>query len=160
MIENKAEGTGAPEPPASYRPGPSGQQPLPGGFGQQPNEELEKARKMTRAAQIMALVSLLIGGVLLGTVALVTAVIAYRKTSGLVSANQANLPPEIAFALKRSAVAAIVVSVLALALNAIALAMIYPTLVEVMQTGDYGTLFGSGQQASPSTSGSGSSFWG
>lgn len=123
------------------------------------NGDFNSARSMANAAKIMALVSLVIGGVFLSSAALVVSMLAYRKTSQLItSGQQATLGGQLDM-LSRSVRASVVVSILALALNAIALWLLLPVISDVMQTGDYSTIFGSSQQASPST-GSSSSIWG
>lgn len=109
-------------------------------------------RQLVSAAKIMALVSLVIGGVILSSASIIVAVVAYRRIL-----QSSNLDDGMRLSdLKRSAIAAIVVSVLALALNTAALAVIYPMVIEMLESGDYASLWGS---SAPST-GSGGSFWG
>ena len=102
--------------------------------------ELESARNLNMAARIVAIVSLFLGGVIASTVAVVLAAVSYRKITTLREHIQDEATNE---ALKRSGIGAIVVSVIALALNAISLALLMPTIVYIVQTGDYSSLFGS-----------------
>ena len=125
-----------------------------------PSLEFAHALKLARIAQIMALVSLVIGGVLLATAAVVVAVISYRRSSTLIDGSNFRMDTLALQALKRTAVIAIVMGVLALGVNAIALAMIYPTMMEMLQTGDYATLFGDMQTDGASSAGTSGSFWG
>ena len=121
-----------------------------------PNSDFQSIRRMISAAQIMALVSLIIGGVILSTASVVVAIVAYRKSSSFSSTGN---PNESQALLKRSARIAIALGIGALALNAITLAMIYPALIEILQSGDYASLTGNANSVQPST-GSGTSTWG
>ena len=156
----------APEPPLRYL---SNGQPLQtnedsGPDGRMavnaPNLEFASVLKLARIAQVMALVSLVIGGVLLAAAAMAVAVISYRRAAALRAVNGCTANALALQALKRVTVIAVVMSILALGVNAIAFAMVYPTIVEMMQTGDYASVFGSEQSASDPSTGSGGSFWG
>ena len=144
----------SPEPPTRYsgNPGPAIQ---PGGQG--PNSaiaEFASARRLVTIAQVMAIVSLLIGGVVLSTAALVVAIMALQKVRAHVYTDaQDQLTWQL---LKRSTTIAIVVAVLALAANVAALIVIYPMLMEAIQSGEYTTLLGTAQ--TPNTPGT--STWG
>ena len=142
-----------PEPPSRYN---ADQPPMRSNGPMRIDEDsgIRSVRRLVTIAQIMALVSLLIGGVLLGSAALVTAVVAMRKTKAIPCA-----PDDYAWmALKRSAKIAIVIAVLALAANVAALVFIYPMVMDSIQSGEYSSLFsGAPQTQSP---GSGTSTWG
>ena len=145
--DSSSNNGGAPQDPQGpYRPDVSG-------------VEFRSLRRLITLAQVLAIVSLLFGGVLLSAVSIVIAFIAYRKTDsfGLQTGDDA-----LHQALRRSAKIAIIVGFIALALNAIALIVLYPVVMDMVQSGDYQSLFGSmqGQGAAPSTSGSGGSTWG
>lgn len=111
--------------------------------------EFESARKFCVAAQIVALVSLFIGGVLLSTIAVVLAIIGYRKLAGVA----AKMPEEsVRRALRRSGIIAIVLSALALVLNIVSLIVLLPMLGYIAQTGDYSAIFGGSAAPSSGTS--------
>ena len=116
--------------------------------------EFKSARNYNIAAQIVALVSLIIGGVFASTVAIVLAIISYRKFSGIAEHMQEE---SVARALKRAGMMAIVMSCVALALNVVSLIVLMPMVMQIVQTGDYGALFGGGSIAG---SGSTSTTWG
>ena len=123
----------------------------PNGFQRQ---KLESARKLILAAQIIAIVSLFIGGVAASTAAVVLAVIGYRQISEII---QSIDQPEVKAALKRAGVVALVVSIAALVMNAVALAFLWPEMMQILQTGDYSSLFGG---TAPSPSSGTSTTWG
>lgn len=118
-------------------------------------DDFKRARRYTMAAQIMAIASLFLGGVILSGVALLLGVLAYSKLNKIAMARTGE--PDIQHALRRSGVMAIVVSAIALALNAITVVFLYPYLSEIMQSASLGTL--SGTSAS-TNAGSGSATWG
>lgn len=116
--------------------------------------EFKSARNYNIAAQIVALVSLIIGGVFASTVALILAIISYRKFSGIAGHMQ---DESVVKALKRAGMMAIVMSCVALALNVASLIILMPMVMQFVQTGDYSALFGNGPLAG---SGSTSTTWG
>ena len=151
--ENPERGAFAqgPEPPMRYNPNTQPPPMRPSGGADSPQEFLS-ARRMITASQVMAVVSLVIGGVVLGSVAIVFAVMGYRKAVAGQRIHQGDASSEdIAWGLlKRSATLAIVMCVIALVANVVALALLYPSLLETLQTGDYSSYFGStpsGQEA-------------
>ena len=117
-------------------------------------QNLNSARSLVIAAQVAAVVSLFFGGVLLGAVALVLAIVGYLKLNAIAS----ELPDKtVKAALKRAGIVAIAMSAFALILNAITLAVMMPTITYIMQTGDYSAIFG----GAPTTGGgSANSTWG
>ena len=152
---------GRPEPPSGYR-GETGQVGLPHFETTErvPDDlaEFQSARRMVTAAQIMALVSLFIGGAVLSIAALVVSIVSYVKaTRGLRSASDEGLPHWQTA--KRLALVAIVASAFALTANIVTLIVFYPTLVEMLQSGDYSTMLESGSSSQPNA-GSSSSIWG
>lgn len=151
---------GSPEPPERYGAGYRHMDEPDASRGQtamRPGSEFESTRKLANASKIMAVVSLLIGGVLLSSAALITSVVAYRKAVRLSEPVQtASFEGQATTMLTRTARASIVVSVLALVLNAVALIYLAPMLMQVMEAGDYASILGSAQQVDSS----GSSFWG
>ena len=151
--DERGRKTGAPEPPKSYRADSSPETRENDNHADvMPNREseFESARKLANASKIMAFVSLFIGGVALSSAALITSVIALRKTKTMPSDHAT------AQALKRSVWASVVISGLALAFNVIEFVYVYPIIMEAAKTGDYAALFGNSSSSAPS----GSSFWG
>ena len=152
----------SPEPPPNY----SGNSQLPINFNQDarnPSDsaaffEFQSTRRMISAAQIMSLVSLVIGGVLLSSAALVVAIIAYRKVSNRVRSTkpETNTPWVL---LKKTCIVAIAMSCIALAANTASMVLFYPTFIQALQTGDFSSYLGMNGLSNPGTSSSGS-FWG
>ena len=167
---------GGPEPPASwnapYQGNTTNGQGTPG-FQQQPGQRprigvagtfqtllsgndaflFESGRKYQTAAQICAIVSLFIGGILLSCVAIVLAVIGYRKYIQIQPNGDSQ---QFKMALMRSGKIAIGMCAIALVLNVISFVALYPLVMEMMQTGDL-SIFGI-QPSAPA--GSGTSTWG
>lgn len=104
------------------------------------NAEYAKVRRMVGIAQIMALVSLLIGGVVLSTAALIVAVIAYSRIRNQLTTN----PDPTWMAVRRAAVIGIVLSVGALVLNAISIIVFYPMLNDMFNSLNVGQMTGAG----------------
>ena len=104
----------------------------------QPDSEhvrsFNSARKFVIGAQICAIVSLFIGGIVLSAVSVVLAVIGYRTVSAL--ANEVAASPTIATAYKRSAAIAILMTVLALVVNIASIVLFMPMIMEALQQGD------------------------
>lgn len=115
--------------------------------------EFESARRYIMAAQVIAIISLFIGGMLLSGVALICAIFAYGKLDRL--AQRRDDEPEAQRALKRSGIIVIAIAGSALVVNAIAVAVLYPMLANNLQAGNLGSL----TTSAPSTIG-GSSTWG
>lgn len=121
-----------------------------------PEREFKSIRRFVTASQITALVSLIIGGVPLSTVAVVLGLIGRSKANGwALNPNDPNRG--IWMQLRRSATVAAIMGAVALALNAISLAMVYPVMMDMLQNGDLGSLTGAG---TGSGSGGSSSVWG
>ena len=168
--EPNQDGGQSPEPPTNWRPnGAQNQAPRMNGansqhqvrignvmftIGNADAVEFKSARNYNIAAQIVALVSLIIGGVFASTVAIVLAIISYRKFSGIAGRMQ---DESVVRALKRAGMMAIVMSCVALVLNVVSLIILMPMVIQFVQTGDYSALFGNGPLAG---SGSTSTTWG
>lgn len=129
--------------------------------------QLKTAQTLTTIGIIAGPVSMLFGGVLLSTIALICAIVAFAKVKKLLEPNDKD--GSVARSIYRQAIVALSVSAIALVLNAISLAMILPTMIDVLQNGDidqlanmYG-LSGEGSSSGSSSSSSGgssSSIWG
>lgn len=125
--------------------------------------EISKYRKTSMVAGGMAITSLIIGGVILGTIALFVAIHAYRKLNEIAGRFGAGSPG--AAVVKRTGRTALLVCIGALALNAIVLAMVWPIAYQFAQNNDIEGLiqyFQTGQLPSGiagGTGGNGSSVW-
>ena len=111
----------------------------------QPNVQdtraLRSAHSKITFAYIAGPLSLLIGGMFLGTIGLICAGLAYRKLNEL-----ANKEPSIAQAalkLKKSAKTALIICAVAFVLNGITMYLMYPIVLEMLQSGQYGEAAGS-----------------
>lgn len=142
-------------PQPSKSPEPPYQKPKP-----QPNMQdtrtLKVAQNLAMVASLAGPVSIFIGGVFLSTAGLVCAIVALYKLNGLAKKNS-----DFAMAvkrLKRVCITAIVICGIALVLNAISAYLMYPMVLEALESGDYGNL-GSNLGTSPDAP-KGSSTWG
>lgn len=150
----------APEPPSvsenNGKPGVSRGSNAPGnGPGFQPNandlKDLKTSQTLVMVASIAGPVSLFIGGVLLSTVGLVCAIIGLRKLSVL-SGRQTGIAA-MALRFKRSAIIGLVVCGIALILNAISFYLMFPVILDMVESGDYaGLISDTGTGAAGSTS--------
>lgn len=125
------------------------------------NAQLRSAQTLVTIGIMAGPISLLVGGVLLSTISVICSALAFLKVRRVMGPE--DTVGTIAYALRRQTVIAIAISCLALALNAVSLAMVMPTLVSVMQTGDISQLLEYyGIQSAPeaSSSASSSSIWG
>ena len=105
--------------------------------------------------------SLIIGGVALSTVAVICATIAIVKVKHVLSRADPS-QRTYALSLRRTALLGVVIGLVALVLNAVSVAMILPTLIEAMQTGDYRAILGNAAAQLPSAPqpSSGGNAWG
>lgn len=157
MTENEQR---PPEPPSaprsngnpSFPPDPSASG---NGSGFQPNandlKDLKTSQTLVMVASIAGPVSLFIGGVLLSTAGLICAIIGLRKLSVL-SAKKTGVS-SMALRLKRSALIGLVVCAIALVLNAISFYLMFPVVLDMVESGDYaGLMSDAGTGAAGSTS--------
>lgn len=121
-------------------------------------QKLASTKKLITFANIAALVSLIIGGVALSTAALICAIIARSRINKLIRMEPRDdqFVHTVMQAAKPGAVA-LVISAIALVLNAISVAIVLPTLMEAMNTGDLQTLLGG---SAAGAAGSATSTWG
>ena len=128
-------------------------------LGPEDSLEFSRARKFITASQVVALVSLFIGGVLLSAVAIVLAVIGFRKLTAI--AEKCIEEFEVRRAFKRPGLVAIALSVGALVINAISIIVFYPLLLQALQQGDFASVFtGAGVSSGGSAPANGSSLFG
>lgn len=143
---------GSPKPPSG--PHNEGPEQMPGmSPSLQPNlldqKELKKAQRLVMVASIAGPVSLFIGGVFLGTVGLVCGIMAYRKLKQL--AAKRTEVGVFASRLKRSSIIGMCVCGVAIVLNGIYAYIMFPTMLEMLESGDYAGLAGdAGSSAGPS----------
>lgn len=119
-------------------------------------QQLSSAQTLATISIIAAPVSLIIGGLPLGIVALICGLVALSKVRSAMRVDEANA---IAANLQRQVTLGIAVSAISLVLNAVSLILIMPAFIEYMQTGDLDKLVSSlGNTASTSSSAS-TSVW-
>lgn len=97
--------------------------------------------------------SLLFGGVLLSTAALVCGIIALVLLRSARARAAGSSEEPIAQNLMRQSVIGLAVSAIALVLNAAALATVMPAMMEALQTGDPSALMNGGSEGASSSSG-------
>lgn len=120
--------------------------------------------KDTKTIQTLASVSLIggplsliIGGVLLSTASLVCGIIALVMVRSSKTSFDESISANIQQTLMRQAIIGIAMCALALAVNAISLAMMMPAVFDAVQSGDYSSVFGGGSASGDSASSAGSS---
>ncbi|MEF9840976.1 MAG: hypothetical protein RR773_00275 [Raoultibacter sp.] len=95
----------------------------------------------------MGPVSMIFGGVVVSSAALVVEIIAFFKLSKLIKSNSS--VAQAASRLKRANIVGFVIALVALLLNIYALTIMYPLVLEAVQSGDYSNLLGSETMLSP-----------
>lgn len=158
MSEEQNQGSqtpnNAPQPP-SQSPLP----PQPPQIEQTDARDLKSAQMLIIAASIAGPVSMIIGGVMLSTVALICGFVAFRRIRVLLG--KGGTTGLLAARLRTACFVALAVSALALILNVIALVLVFPAFLEAVQTGDYSKFLAEGSLPNGTGStGNGSSFWG
>ena len=119
-------------------------------------EALVRARKLAMVACIGSAISFIIGGVLLSGICLVAGIMSYLRYSS-VSAHLQDMK-DVATVYKRMGIVAIALPAVALAINFVAIMMVFPLVLEASETGNLDALFGaSGTEA---TGGGSTSTWG
>ncbi len=144
-------------PAESWKQGPSSNHPATGPW--QPHQDFQETSDMRRTRSLMsigmilAIVSLVIGGVLLSTVALILGIIGYRTATRYASTTSGQMQANWVI-LRKSARIALIMSICALVLNAISMIYLYPIMLDFLQMNGFGdaSIMGS--------SSSGSSVWG
>ncbi|MBR0404291.1 MAG: hypothetical protein IJI68_03670 [Eggerthellaceae bacterium] len=139
---------------ANPQPKPPSNTPIP--FSESDAQLIEMARKYISISQICAVVSLFLGGIVLSTIAVILAFMGLSKINAY--ANRHSLEQSARLALRRPGVLALGMCVFALIFNIVSLIVLYPMVMQSLQSGDFSGLFGSGQGGA--SSGSSSSAWG
>ena len=164
-----------PEPPSSWQqpaqqhqgPGPEPSRSPFNNQGNMPNQNMipvnpseasyvETARKLISIAQICAVVSLFLGGVLLSTIAVVLAIMGTMKLVNF--ANNRSEPDVVKSAIKRPGYLAVGLWLIALIVKAVSIVLFYPVVMQAIQSGDLSSIFTGG--AGAGSAGTGSSTWG
>ena len=133
-MSTEQEPSQAPETPPQT-PQPSHQQDV------EKMSRLKNARTLMMITAIAAPVSMIIGGVPLSTVALVCGIVALVKIRGLIRDYQ--VEDAWAHRMTISCIIVVCVAALALILNAINLIMIWPYLMDIVQSDSLESLLGS-----------------
>ncbi len=119
---------------------------------------LKTAKSQINVAFVFGPISLFLGGMLLGIVGVILGVLALRKISSL-EAKQSPVLTD-AQALRRSAYIAMGLCGVAIALNLVSFVVMYPTIVEMINSGQLDYLLPGIGTGSVSNSGSATSTWG
>jgi len=122
--------------PEGLPPIPPGQQPQPTGPQNETQKQLKSAQSLVLASSLMGPISLILGGVLLSSVAMVCSILGFRKLNKLTQP----IEPQYEVALrqlKRTSKIALIVCMVALALNLIAFIYVFPQALEAYQDGTY-----------------------
>ena len=129
--------------------------------------QLKSAQTLVTVATIAGPLSLLIGGVVLSGVGVICALMALVKTRRVIAEGVAPGLAVYASRIRRSAVLSAIVCALALTLNAIALASVFPAMIQAIQTGDLSSLYeaydlpqGGGVGSGEAAKDPGTSIWG
>ena len=119
---------------------------------------LRSAQTLMIAASIMGPVSMFFGGVILSGAGLVCGILSFRKIAALIK--KGGSIGMLATRLRIACIVAIVVTLIALVLNIAAIILVYPLVVEALQTGDYSKLFPNGSVPPELKGGGEGSTWG
>lgn len=134
--------------------------------GNQPNgnesqqarlQSIKSCQTLTTIALIGAPVSLLLGGVALSTVSLVCAIVAFVKMRKMGTLDDE--PGSIERTLRNQAIIALVISIVAMTMNAIAFAYMFGAIMDAMQSGDVSKLFDAAGNATQQDDPSSTSIW-
>ncbi|NHM16953.1 hypothetical protein GMI69_09930 [Eggerthellaceae bacterium zg-887] len=109
---------------------------------------LKRARTMILVGNIAGPVSLFVGGILLGSVGLACAAVARRNVASIAEREGAFQPT--AQMMRRSATIAIVICLVAIAINLVTAIMLFPQVMEAVQSGNFANL-GLGRATSGAT---------
>ncbi|WP_165054882.1 MULTISPECIES: hypothetical protein [unclassified Adlercreutzia] len=101
--------------------------------------QLKSAQSLVTFGIIAGPVSMLLGGVLVSSIALTCSIIAYVKVRGVISSEGS--ADATARAIQRQALVALAVSAVALVFNGIYLAITLPSVIEAVNSGDLSTMF-------------------
>lgn len=101
---------------------------------------LRSARAQTMFAYIAGPLSLFVGGMLLGTIGTICAFLAYRKLHSL--AQKTNETAAVAGGMMKSARTALIICLVAVTLNAVSFAIMFPVLEQMLQNGDFASVAG------------------
>ncbi|WP_165252301.1 hypothetical protein [Adlercreutzia sp. ZJ304] len=121
------------------------------------NHQLASAQTLVTITIIASPVSLVIGGLPLGIVALICGIVALSKIRAAIE--KLSEPSAIANNLKRQAIIGISVSIVSIVLNAISIIIILPAFIEFLQSGDITKLTEAMNFSSASTSSGSNSVW-
>ena len=103
-------------------------------------QTLRSARSQTTFAFIAGPLSLFVGGMLLGTIGAICAFLAYRKLHSL--AQKTNETASIARGMLKSTRTALIICLVAITLNAVSFAIMFPVIEQMLQSGDFASVAG------------------
>lgn len=125
------------------------------------NVQLKNARTLLLVAAIAGPVSMIVGGVLLSSVALVCAIVSLIKIRAAIRI-EGHLRESVAHRLTISCVIILGVALVALVLNMVNLIIIWPALMEIIESNSFESVLGSlsGTAMDGSSASGGNSIWG
>lgn len=118
--------------------------------------DLKSANTLAKISAVAGPVSLIIGGIALSTLALIFSIISFMKTRRALNkvgeGTQLYLGARV---VRQSAIISGVISLVALIINIVGVAILFPTLVDAFNSGDFSAVLGdgSGSVVNPSSSG-------
>lgn len=121
------------------------------------NQQLSSAQTLTTICIVGAFVSLIIGGVPLALVTLVCGGVGASKVKSAIAV--LGEKDGVSARLLRQATIGMVVSIVSVILNAIALAIIMPAMMQYLQTGDISVLTNALSASAPASSSASTSVW-
>ncbi len=146
------------QPQTPYEPQNQPEQSNHGQLSYEALQQIKSAQTMVTIATIAAPVSLIIGGVLLSTISIICAAVAYMKLKKIMPAGAPQHP--LITKVIRSTVLAACFGIGALILNGLTVAMLMPTVMEYVNTGNTEALNSMFGGATGGSASSGSSVWG
>ncbi len=121
-------------------------------------DQLVRARKLAMLACLASAISFFIGGILLCSAALAAGILSYTRYSAVSSKIKNN--DEMQRTYKRMGIVAVAVPAVTLAINVFTFIMIYPLVMEAVQTGSLDQLFSAGGGTTGTSGGGTTSTWG
>lgn len=120
-------------------------------------QQLKSCQTLIMIALIGAPVSLILGGIALSTAALVCAIVSFVRLRKIVTPS--DMPGSIERTLYNQAIIALVISIVALTMNAVAIMYMFDAIMEAMETGDVSKLFDGAGDATQEDGSSSISIW-
>lgn len=122
--------------------------------------DLKTAQNFVMVASFAGPISVFIGGILLSSAGLICGILGFRKLKALEKKHADHTRLGVAVTrIKRSCIIALTICGIALVLNIIAFSVMYPIVLEAVESGNYAELI-PGAQLTPDSPENGDSIWG